>query len=64
MCKMWIVIVLFALQTNMSAQFRIPFINYSLDNGLLQNQVSGICQDDKGYIWFSTAEGISNLSFG
>ncbi len=53
--------VLSCLYLSAFAQFQIPFLNYTTDNGLVQNQISGICQDTKGYMWFATAEGISRF---
>ena len=51
----------FGMSVSVHAQFQIPFINYTNDHGLIQNQISGICQDMQGYIWFATAEGISRF---
>ncbi|MDR2036421.1 MAG: SpoIIE family protein phosphatase [Bacteroidales bacterium] len=39
----------------------IPFINYTMKDGLVQSQVSDICQDKQGYIWFATAGGVSRF---
>jgi len=36
----------------------IGFRNYSAREGLLQSQVQTILQDDKGYLWFGTYNGI------
>ena len=35
------------------------FENINVDNGLSQSSVYGIFQDSKGYMWFSTADGIN-----
>ena len=37
----------------------LPFINYSLKDGLVSDNIQAICQDSKGYIWIGTGEGIS-----
>ncbi|HYG52312.1 MAG TPA: two-component regulator propeller domain-containing protein [Flavobacteriales bacterium] len=37
------------------------FLNYTTDNGLAQSQVSGMCQDNYGYLWFSTWGGVSRF---
>ncbi len=42
-------------------QYQIPFINYSMKDGLAQNQVRDICQDHQGYIWIATAGGVSKF---
>ena len=36
---------------------KIPFDNYTIQNGLPQNTVNSICQDHSGYIWFATQVG-------
>ncbi len=37
------------------------FLNYTTDNGLAQSQVTGMCQDNYGYLWFSTISGVSRF---
>jgi ligand-binding sensor domain-containing protein len=37
------------------------FVNYSIEEGLVQSQVRAICQDDKGYIWIGTLGGVSKF---
>lgn len=37
------------------------FINYTVEQGLVQSQVSTLCQDDKGYIWIGTLGGVSKF---
>jgi ligand-binding sensor domain-containing protein len=37
------------------------FLNYTTDNGLAASQVSGMCQDNYGYLWFSTLGGVSRF---
>lgn len=37
------------------------FMNYTTDNGLAASQVSGMCQDNYGYLWFSTLGGVSRF---
>jgi len=38
------------------------FINYSIEDGLIQSQVRSICQDDDGYIWVGTLGGLSKFN--
>ena len=38
------------------------FINYSIEEGLIQSQVRTICQDKEGYIWLGTLGGISRFN--
>lgn len=37
------------------------FLNFTTDNGLAQSQVTGMCQDNFGYLWFSTYGGVSRF---
>jgi ligand-binding sensor domain-containing protein/serine phosphatase RsbU (regulator of sigma subunit)/ABC-type amino acid transport substrate-binding protein len=36
---------------------QLPFVNYTADNGLPQEDIFSIYQDHKGYIWFGTNSG-------
>ena len=54
-------LLLFCLIGRVSAQYQIPFINYTMKNGLVKNQVQDICQDHKGYIWIATVGGVSRF---
>lgn len=53
--------LLFFVLGKVSGQYRIPFTNYTMKEGLVQNQVNDICQDHKGYIWLATAGGVSRF---
>ena len=37
------------------------FINYSVEQGLIQSQINALCQDDNGYIWIGTLGGVSKF---
>ena len=37
------------------------FINYSIEDGLVQSQVKSMCQDQDGYVWFGTLGGLSRF---
>ena len=39
----------------------IKFINYSTDDGLPDNNIQGMLEDDKGNIWISTNKGLSKF---
>lgn len=49
--------------------FRIDFLfsqtldikKYNVEHGLAQSQVQGIVQDQEGYLWFATADGLSRF---
>jgi len=45
---------------NASAQ-RLSFRKYSVKEGLSQSQIFDIVQDERGYIWFATAEGLTRF---
>ena len=40
----------------------VPFINYTLDEGLPSSSIASIYQDQKGYIWLGTQQGISRYN--
>lgn len=40
---------------------RYNFVNYSLEEGLPQSQVTDICQDRFGYLWIGTETGLSRF---
>jgi len=54
-------LLLLCIHSRVAAQYQIPFINYTMKNGLVQNQVLDICQDHKGYIWIATGSGVSRF---
>jgi streptogramin lyase len=37
------------------------FINFSTEHGLPQSQVTALCQDNSGYLWFATLGGVSRF---
>lgn len=37
------------------------FINYSVEQGLVQSQIGALCQDEKGYVWIGTYGGVSKF---
>lgn len=37
------------------------FINFSTEHGLPQSQITSMCQDKNGYLWFATLGGISRF---
>lgn len=48
--------------TTSRAQFlQASLSHYSTENGLISNAVSDICQDDYGYIWIATWNGLSRF---
>lgn len=55
-----LVLFLFFLGSQLFSQ-QYNFINYSVENGLIQSQVNSLCQDDKGYIWVGTLGGVSKF---
>lgn len=52
--------LIFALLVSGTYSFsqRFNFVNYSLEEGLPQSQVSDICQDKQGYLWIGTETGL------
>jgi len=41
------------------AQQKILFEHLSVPDGLSSNNISGVCQDDYGYLWIATADGLN-----
>jgi ligand-binding sensor domain-containing protein/serine phosphatase RsbU (regulator of sigma subunit) len=54
---LWI-LLLTLLFTPVHSQ-KIPFSNFTVQNGLPQNKVNDIVQDTTGYIWFATEVGVA-----
>ena len=54
-----ILCVSFALFANLSFAQRYPFHNLSVDDGLIQSQVTSITQDNSGNLWIGTLGGLS-----
>jgi ligand-binding sensor domain-containing protein len=54
-------LLLLVIAINTNAQ-QYNFINYSIENGLIQSQIRAICQDDDGYIWIGTLGGLSKFN--
>lgn len=50
--------ITFVIVTNVFAQ-QYNFVNYSIEDGLIQSQVKSMCQDHEGYIWLGTLGGLS-----
>jgi len=44
------------------AQTQLIFKNINVDNGLAQNTVMSVLQDNKGYIWVATFDGLSRFN--
>ena len=60
MIKHLILCCLIAISFISNAQ-QYNFINYTVEDGLAQNQVFDIAQDNDGYLWIATAGGVSRF---
>ncbi len=56
--KVLILGILFCCISTLDAQ-KYNFVNYSVDNGLIQSQANSICRDNMGHLWVSTMGGVS-----
>ena len=53
--------ILLSPKTAEAQQFQASLSHYSMDDGLASNVVSKILQDDYGFIWISTWNGLSRF---
>ena len=44
-----------------NAQNGLKFNKYTVENGLANNEVNAFCQDNDGYIWIGSADGLSKF---
>ncbi|MFT3902189.1 MAG: two-component regulator propeller domain-containing protein [Niabella sp.] len=56
-CVQWII----APGQNMATAQQVLFRNYSVNNGMSSNTVWNIIQDDQGYMWFGTKNGLNRF---
>ena len=62
MKKIFLVIVLLIAVFTTIAQPLCQIEHFTVNNGLAQGVVTTILQDKKGFIWFSTWNGLTNLT--
>ena len=53
-------VIFYALPANAPAQ-HLSVRHYGVSEGLVNNRVTAIHQDSKGYVWFATNEGLSRF---
>ena len=56
----WLIIICAIGTSNLYTQ-QLNIRNYGIEDGLVQSQVHAIIQDDEGYLWFGTGEGLSKF---
>ncbi len=57
---LWILLLTLLLTPAYSQ--KIPFSNFTVQNGLPQNMVNAIVQDTIGYLWFATEVGVADTT--
>ncbi|MFC2138396.1 two-component regulator propeller domain-containing protein [Bacteroidota bacterium] len=57
----FLLLFIFSSSIIINAQNGIKFYNYSVENGLANNEVNAFCQDNDGYIWIATSDGLSKF---
>ncbi len=55
------VTLLLLLIINLAQAQKLPFRNYTINDGLPSNFILDICQDTEGYMWFATQLGVSRF---
>ena len=58
-CQLLIALVLTAAFSEANADKRIRLQQVSLDQGLSQAEVTNILQDNQGFLWFGTQQGLN-----
>ncbi len=56
-----VLIFLFGVVSHSISQRHIRFENYTINNGLSQSSVNAILQDEKGFIWLATQDGLNRF---
>ena len=54
--------ITFVLGQNEDLHFSYEFLNYTIEDGLPSNETYSIIQDDEGYLWISTDNGVSKYN--
>jgi ligand-binding sensor domain-containing protein len=57
-------LLFFSIVASCQQAFQYVFTNLSTSNGLASNIVTSIVQDQKGYMWFSTINGLQRFDGG
>lgn len=57
--RAFVFVLISGAASDLCAQQKIKFDNISLNEGLSQSSISAIVQDQKGYIWFGTQDGLN-----
>ena len=62
---LFIILIIFIIFSSLtflkSNNNNFKFINYSVEDGLANNEVNAICQDKNGFIWIGTADGLNKF---
>ncbi|MBL7856194.1 MAG: hypothetical protein JNM57_00780 [Cyclobacteriaceae bacterium] len=56
--KIWLTLYIFFVQYDVTGQ-AFSYYNYSISNGLPSSEVYDIHQDEKGFLWFATDNGVA-----
>jgi len=59
--KLWVLLLILFFSEVSLAQKELRFQYYGVDDGLSQSSISGLFQDDQGYIWLNTSKGLNRF---
>ncbi|MFY0673404.1 MAG: hypothetical protein JXQ87_08360 [Bacteroidia bacterium] len=54
-------VLIFAFFAGFTKAQKYPFVNYSLENGLSNPNVTSVVEDEKGFIWVGTENGLNRF---
>ena len=60
-CRFLLITILFTLVSLVAKGERLPLKSYTISDGLAHNSINRVVRDNRGFLWFCTAEGLSRF---